>query len=236
MTVATKEAPKAKDFATLNDLRAFAEVEENRVETLKASLAEARMKRESLTAERDGLVMKARVEKDLGAQTRLNEIDGQLLTLNRDIGDDENVLKQLAEQLSSAQENLYRAEWEQGRSVVRKMIETRLTGKSVKAIEKAVEALNEALRAASNEDDAINAAMLEFEPGLAREMKPLQLAGSERSRLAAWKLRDVLPVDTREFPRGYRGEWPLDGKTFAGSDQWQYEQLLKSLDRLELVF
>jgi len=231
MTAVIAEAGKPEETA-FEDLRAFAEQAEKRVEKLTASLADSRLRRENLMAERGTLVLPARAEKNSAAQKRLLAIDEQLQALNRDIRDDEAALSYLAERLASAQQNVERAEWELKRAAVRKMITARLTGKTVAAIEKAVDALSEALSAAIDEDEAIRVAMLEFEPGLRREMKPLQMAGFERSRLAAWKLQGQLPVDTREFGNNQA----LRGREFADGDRQQYGQLLEALDRLELVF
>jgi chromosome segregation ATPase len=236
MTAVTTEVLKSEE-STVEDLRTFADRAEKAVDKLSASLADSRLRRENLTAERGSLVLLARSQKDSGAQERLYAIDEQLSVLNRDIRDDEAALSELNKQLSSAQQSLERAEWEQRRSVVRKMVQGRLTGKTTAAIEKAVSALVAALQAAIDDDEAIKVAMLEFEPRLRRETKPLQTAGSQRSRLAAWKLRSVLPVDRREF--GFNGGYGGRAFTkmqFADFDQRHFGELLEALDRLELVF
>lgn len=222
---------KTKDTA-LEDLRTFADCADKEIRKLNASLVDSRRRQEDLTAERGSLVLPARSQKDGGAQKRLYAIDEQLSVLSRDIRDDEAALSELNSQLSSARQGLERAEWEQRRSGVRKLVEARLAGKKIAAIEKAVSELGVALQSAIDEDDAIKAAILEFEPGLRRETKPLQTAGFERSRLAAWKLRNVLPVDSREF--GFSRAFA--DKQFADSDRRHYGELLDALDRLELVF
>jgi chromosome segregation ATPase len=231
MTAETTEARKSEEPA-LEDLNALADRAEKAVNKLSASLADSRRRRETLTAERGSLVLPARSQKDSSAQKRLYAIDEQLSVLDRDVRDDEAALSELNKQLSSARENLERAEWEAGRAGVRKMIEARLTGKTVTTVEKAVDALAAALQSATDEDQAIRVAMLKFEPSLSRETRPLQMAGFQRSRIAAWKLQNLIPVDTREFGHSRA----LADKKFADFDRQHYGELLQALDRLELVF
>lgn len=231
MTAVMTEARKNEE-PTLEDLRTFADRAEKAVREHEASLANARCRRESLRAERGSLVHPARVQKDSKAQKRVYEIDEQVPALDRDIRDDETVLGDMKRRLSLAQQNLERAEWELKRSAVRKMVEARLSGNSVAAIEKAVKALATALQSAIDEDEAIRVAALNFTPHLVRDLRYLQMAGLDRSRLAAFKLQNALPIDMQAVGFGRA----LADRQFTDSDRQQYGEILKAIDRLELVF
>lgn len=231
MTTTIVEGKENRE-AALDGLRAQATGLEQKVNELAESLATSRLRCENLIAERGSLVVAARSQKNNTAQKRLNAIDEQLIPLKRNIQDDGAALAELSAHLVLAQNDVERAEWELRRAAVRKLIEERLAGKTAGAIEKAVNVLENALRAAKDEDELILSAMVRFEPRLGRETRPLRMATFERARLAAYKLKDQLPVDSREF--GYNQV--LKGKEFGESDRRQYGELLQALDRLELVF
>jgi len=231
MTAVMTEARKIEE-PTLEDLRTFATRAEKAVERLSASLLDSQRRVENLTVERRDLVVPARSGRDARAQKRLNEIDEQLSILRRDNLDDETALTNLRAQLTQAQNNLERAEWELERASVRRMIKGRLEGKSIAAIQDAVDTLAKAMQTAKDEDEAINVAMLKFEPALCRDSRPLRMASTMRSLVAAYKLQKVLPVDTREFGSSRT----FEEKSFAFFDHHYYDELIEALDRLELVF
>ena len=201
---------------------------------LTESLVSSRLRKDNLVAERGPLVLPARSQKDSRAQKRLNAIDEQLIPLKRDIADDEAALAELSAQLVLARNDVERAEWELRRVAVRRMIESCAQGKRAAMIEKAVNALSDTLQAAKDEDDAIRAAMLSFDPRLHRETRPLAAAESQRSSLAGWKLKDLLPIDITEFRYPYRDV--LSRMEFAEIDSRFLGTLLEAINRLELVF
>ncbi len=231
MTAVTAEAPKASEV-TLGTLRARVRELEDKVEKVRSSLACSRAEQENLTGERASLILPARSGKNASAQKRLYAIDEQLAGLNRDLCDDQAALSELETRLDAAQVDLEIREWETQRSTVRLLLEEGLKGQAGDAIQMAVDALLSALQAANEKDEEARAALVAFEPSLARDLRPLAMATHGRSRLAAWKLQRVLPVDTREFGNGRA----LAEKEFAEEDRNQYRRVLDALDGLKLVF
>ncbi len=231
MTAVMAEALKPGEI-NLEALRACVEDLQSKVEKVSSSLADSRLRLQDLTAERSTLILPARSGKNTSAQKRLYAIDEQLSALNRDISDDQAALSELEAQLDAAQIDLERTEWESQRSSVRALLEERLNGKTGAAIQKAVDALVAALQSAAEKDEQAKAALLAFEPSLGRDLRPLSMAVFGRSRLAAWKLQRVLPVDSREFGHSRA----LDGKEFAEEDRNQYCRVIEALDGLKLVF
>ncbi len=231
MSTAIAKSGEIKE-TSLGELRARADGLESEVQKLEASLVASRLRQENLIAERGSLIVPARSQKNPDAQKRLRAIGEQSGPLAQDIADDEAALSELKGQLCSAEENLEREEWELQRTEVRRMLEARLKGKNLAAIEKAIRDLAVALQAAADEDEAVRVATLSFAPSLHREVSSLIKAGRERSRFAAWMLRDVLPVDTREL--GNNQAWT--GRGFGDTDRLFYGRMLASLDGLSLRF
>jgi hypothetical protein len=235
MNAVTTEEQNTNKSASLEALRNFASQKEGQVRKFEKSLVDAERRAENFAAERGSLLIPARSENDAKAQKRLSAIDAELAVLRPNIADDRAVLADLKAQLAAAQESVMRAEWELRRASVRAMIARRLSGKTAVAIRQAVDALNVAMRTAQEEDEAIRVATLEFEPSLGRDLRTLKMAGHERSRLASWKLRNVLLVDSREFGFGIR-EGVLEKAEFEAYDRRFYGELLERLGCLELVF
>jgi flagellar biosynthesis chaperone FliJ len=218
------------DKAAIAKLRSCVGELERGVEKLGKSLVECRGRREKLIAERGSLVLLARSGKDKAAQDRLYAIDEQLTPLKQNIADDESALAELTDQLESAQNNLFAAEWEARRSQLRERLIARLNSGVSEALEKATETLLTQMEAAIEEDRRIESLVVAFEPRLHGPASELRKLRRVRAELLGWRLRDVLPIDTRG-----QNVQAMQGREIATSDQRFYGGVLESLDRLELV-
>jgi hypothetical protein len=139
----------------------------------------------------------------------------------------------LQPQLTSAENAAELAEWEVRRAEVRKLVTARLTGKTAAAMEKAVDSLAAALKAALDEDESIAAAVASFAPSLHRSVRMIQRSAvSRRKKLAGGRLRDLLPIDTEEL----RFSDPWAAGKCADLDRQYYGDILEELDNLMLVF
>lgn len=238
MNAVTTEEQNTNDSASLEVLRTLASQQEAQVRKFEKSLADAERRTENIVAERGSLLMAARSENNAKAQKRLSAIDAELAILRPNIADDRAVLADLKVQLAVAQESVARAEWEIRRASVRAMIATRLSGNTAAAIRKAVDVLNVAMKRAQAEDEAIRTAMLEFDPRLGRGLaaSSLKMAALNRSRLASWRLQNVLLIDDRHFgsSSGVRGG-SLQNVEFEEVDRRFYGELMERLGCLELV-
>jgi chromosome segregation ATPase len=227
----TNAKPSMSEGATLENLRAQVSEAQRNIEKLNASLASSRQRQGNLRVERESLILPARSQKDDRAQKRIHAIDAELVSIGQDIPDDEAALTKMQAPLDSAQNNLSAAEWELNRAAARQMLVAHLEGKFAANMEKAVRNLEEAFALAAEEDKRIAAALINFDPNLFQEADQLKFIARIRPILAGSKLRDILPIDTREF---YPGN--LTGRNFKSEDQRWYGQALEALDRLELIF
>ncbi|MGA2850995.1 MAG: hypothetical protein ABSE46_18495 [Terracidiphilus sp.] len=229
LTTATTK-PSKTDAATIAKLRARIGELECEAQKLEDFLTASRLRKEQLIAERAPLVRLARSQKDAEAQNRLYEIDEQLASLKRDMGDDESALAEATSQLASTRSDLSVAEWETRRKEVRECVAKHLSGEVPEAVEKAATELATLLQAAADEDQEIYARIVAFEPGLHGVAGDLRKLQKIRAEVIGFRLRNVLAIDTR-------------GKTIVGMqdkdvplyDRRRYADALEALDRLEPV-
>ncbi|MGD1106943.1 MAG: hypothetical protein ABR865_07845, partial [Terracidiphilus sp.] len=126
----------------------IAELTEKRAKVDK-SLSASRVRQATLASERQGLVLPARVNKDVKAQARLLAIDEDLVRILRDIADDTAAVSGLEEELQVMQNALTLAQWEGRRARVRQLLVARLDGKGGARLDKAAAAFGAALRTAA---------------------------------------------------------------------------------------
>ncbi len=232
MTAVAIAAPETNG-TSLGDLRARAGELKGQVEKLELSLGSSRGRLQELLAERSTLILPARSGNDPSAQKRLNAIDEQSAVLKRDVADDETALAELRAQFTSAESDAELAEWEIRRAEVRKFITARLTGKTAAAIEKAIDSLATALKAARDEDESIARAVASFAPGLHRRGRMTQQSGDRvRGLLGALRLRDFVPIERMDL----RTFSDAAHEGFVGWDRKYYGDILEELDNLVLVF
>lgn len=232
MNTVITEAEKIEE-PTLENLRAIADLAEKRLQKFTASLVDSRARREKLVMERGSLVVPARVEKNTAAQKRLLAIDEQLVALNRDIKDDETVLSDLTEKLAFAHQNLERAEWEAKREEVRARLVSRIASGVDLQIEKAARQLASLLLSTAAQDEELSMALLRFDRHLRTEGGAIAKSGDMRARFVGLHLSKAAQniIDTRSVMPQF-----LDGRTAEEINRIVYQNAVKALDDLELIF
>lgn len=213
-----------------DELRAYVGELEIGVKKLNGSLADSRLREESLVAERGLLVLPARSKKDKGAQNRLHAIDEQLAPLKQDIADDQAAAAELTAQLTFAKNEISRAEWEERRAKARGLLVRRMESKTTANLQKAARNMASALDEAVKEDAQLRKDLLDFNPNLRGSVDQLLHLGQVRGRTLGYELIKQLPIDSREY---FAGTGPTD---LAKYEQDYLEEVLETLDGLELVF
>jgi chromosome segregation ATPase len=201
------------------------------IKKINRSLADSNHRRESLTAERGPLVLPARAQKNASAQKRLTAIDEQLAILNREIADDETALSELQTQLTLAQNDVVRAEWEGKRAEVRNQLTVRLETNTASKLQKAVDELAAAIKAANEEDEKVALTITAFSRNLSRAATHIRSMGKVRSHLFSLQLEKLLVIDTRQINR-----YSVANIDIETEDRKASEAALNQLDDLELVF
>lgn len=144
-------------------LRAIAANVEKEIGSLSGRLAAARTRQGELVSERSALIIPARSKKDEAAQTRMCAIDEELGPLSRDLSDDESALATLREQLSSLQNRVARAEWDESRECLIKQLEASLKGNPVRKLKAAIEEVRDQFSRINQEADDLVKALMRFD-------------------------------------------------------------------------
>lgn len=200
-------------------------------ERLNGSLVDSRQRYETLMAERDPLVYPARVQKSVAAQKRLNAIDEERAVLKRDIADDETALREVEAQLIAAQNAIELAEWEDERAEARKLLTRRMKINATSKLQKAVEDLVVAIKAAKEEDERTFIALTRFSPNMERTATPIRSMGRLRNHVFSFQLEGLLLIDSRQLNRPQ-----LVNVDIEAEDRKASQTALESLDSLELIF
>jgi hypothetical protein len=220
-----------KHEATPDELNMRIHQLQQNIDELTLSIETSQQKQSELATEREVLLLPARVNKDVDAQKRLHTIDSELMRVRKDISDDGAAIADLSKQIASAKNALDLAEWEGKRSEIRKAIVAHLENKSAAKLDKAVESLAKALKAAELEDDQLCSVLASFDPSLQSQVRDLRKLRDIREMVLGFKLREVLPIETNRFySKG------LEGMDAEWWDHNRYGNVLEVLNRMELVF
>jgi hypothetical protein len=215
----------------LENLEARVDQLQESVDGLDRSLATSQQRRSELAAEREALILPARLRKDAGAQKRLGAIDTELERIKHDVSDDGDAKAELARQLAFAKNELALAKWESRRAEIRELLERRLEGKTARNLEKLANNLATALKTAADEDEQAFADIVAFEPGLRSDARPLQGLRELRGRIILQSFGDLLPNEVHWMQRQL-----LKDKNIAEEESRAYGRIRLTLDCLELVF
>lgn len=201
-----------------------------KIERVSSEIPATQQRVAELEAEREKLVVPARVDRDTAAQKRIREIDEELLALQRDLADDQAAAHDLSGRLERVRKARLLAEWDRERGEIRKLLVNRSAGTAVGEILELATRFEEALRKLQAEDTALSEALTKLAPQWVSTWRNLAKAHRPLANFVGWTLMEVLPIDTRgmrsDSMRRYQAtEW----------DRAIVERVLAQLDDLELV-
>jgi chromosome segregation ATPase len=211
-----------------------------KMEEISGRIPAAELRVSELKAERETLVIPARVEANAGAQKRIREIDQELIALEHDLGDDRAAVGCLSSQLDQAQKGRVAAKWESERASVRKTVAECRDNSLSAEIVKSAQNLASLLRKAEARDQKCSNAMIDFDPRRYRFWSELGTAHEALKRAASLVLIDLLPFEKRLIvPQEFFGTMSLPRPSpaeVAAKYEIAYSNALAVLDDLELEF
>jgi hypothetical protein len=220
-----------KQGAALEELRKDAARIQKNIDEANARLAASQQSQSQLATEREKLVLPARVNGDAGAQKRLREIEAQLVDVRQGISYDAAAIAELGAQLTTAEQAVELAEWEERRAKVRCLLMKRADGAEAGKLAETVRALAAGLKALAEEDRLIASELTLFEPGLHSCANEIARLDRLRALVFALELRDVVRVDISGLHVSMLAENGPEER-----DRRIYQDAVERLDQMELVF
>lgn len=219
---------KADENAMDGMSKRLSETQQN-VERLKLFIAAAREREAELSAEREKILPAARLRNHAQAQQRVGTIDAELARVRVGLADDETVLSAQIAQSEAIEHDIVRIEWEGRRAKVRELLTARLNSKIASKLKDLAEEMAATIQAAKEEDEKAMAAIANFSEKIGEcTIRDLAVI---RSKALSAKLNEVLVIDRRQL-----GAYGYAGIDLEAHDRETFENVLQTLDNLELVF
>jgi hypothetical protein len=202
----------------------------SQIQKLSGRCSIAEQRRRDLASERTALVPRARIEEDAASVNRMQEIDTELMNLDRDIADDTEAIKLLKGDLAEAENDRAGLDWENERRRVRKVVVGRINQVKKGALQSALDAFIAEISTAQEADKEISTLLLNFDPNLKREARAISAVHSTRRGILTHRLLDPLEIEVPRWPMAHLTEIDL-----VQTECRDLERALQIIDSLELI-